>query len=477
MEFENQYGKDIVDMGDSSARYLTRQFERQDLDIKFGSGVDESLLYGAKIFKLMWGHNGLTGRLINPWNFGVFREDLNSLSEQEVMVETMYITKQDLWRRISHLPDASDIFKRATANAKKGAGGDDSDVSYFRQVVLAGSGSPVDTSGAGSSAIGGSVSPAGNYPMLSPTIAASLITMHELTILDDDTGDYTTVQFVEPDIILTPNGKKHNLFVKGEHPYTLIQPNAVEGYIWGKSELLDLIPLQDLLSERLVDIRKLMSMQYDKLLAFIGFEGMNDETYDQFKNAGYISQSQPGAKVEDLTPKLPAESFMDVEKIIAFMDDIGGFQNILSGQGENGVRAASHAQTLMRTASPRLRDRAILVERQLCEIANKAFELLRAKEAKAHWAGSPDKTFLLSSIPDDYRVSVDSHSSSPIYQEDHKQQAFALLKAGVIDGESAIDMLEIPNKDKLKLKFREREAAKQKLIQEHPEILTKGKKK
>ena len=476
IEFENYYNKHTIDQSDAAARYLTKQFEKQDLDIKFGVGVEESLTYGASIFKTMYGHQGLAGRLVKPWNFAVYREDLNSLNEQEAMVETLYITKQDLWRRISHMKDAATLFQRATAGLKRGGDSQD-DNSYFKQVVLAGSGTPVDITGSGG--VGGNVSVGShqNTAQLSPSIAQSLITLHELTILDDDTGDYTTVQFCEPDIIITPQGKKHNLFLKGEHPYTLIQANTVEGYFWGQSEMSGLFKLQNLLRERMEDIRKVMNLQYDKMLAFIGFEGMNDESYDNFRQAGWISQSQPGGKVEDLTPKLPAEAFTDVDTVIRFMDDVGGFQNILSGQGENGVRAASHAQTLMRTASPRLRDRAILVERQCSEIGNKAFELLRVKEAKAHWAETSEDTFLLSAIPDDYRVTVDSHSSSPSYQEDHQQMAFSLAKMGIIDGESVIDMVQVPGKDKLKLKFKEKQEAQQKMLREHPELLTKGKKK
>ena len=98
IEFENNYPKDMLDKADAAAKYFTRQFEKQDLDVKFGLGVEQSLDYGSSIFKIMYGHNGLTGRLINPWNFAVYREDLNSLDEQEVLIETMFITKQDLWR-------------------------------------------------------------------------------------------------------------------------------------------------------------------------------------------------------------------------------------------------------------------------------------------------------------------------------------------------------------------------------------------
>ena len=265
-----------------------------------------------------------------------------------------------------------------------------------------------------------------------------------------------------------------------EHPYVMVQPNPMAGYLWGRSELVPLLKMQALLRDRLEDIKKIMGLQYDRLLAFIGFSGMGDETYDAFRQAGFLTEDNPGAKVEDLTPKMPPEAFADVKEILGFLDDLSGFQNILGGQGESGVRSGNHAQTLLKTASPKMRASATLVERQCADMGNKAFELLRVKEAKQHWIGEnadDNKMFLLSQIPDDYRVTVDSHSASPIYEEDHKQMAAFLLKAGIIDGESALDMLPLPMRDLLKARYRQMQQQKQQLMKEHPELLQKGGKK
>ena len=480
MEFENEYPEDILKMSESGARYLTKSLERNDIDMMFGDGLDQALTNGSSIMKLMWGHDGLKAKIIPQFNFGVYKEDLNDLDQQEALLETSYITIHELWRRISHLPDAADIYKRAKSHAKSAT--DVSEASYFHSVVLAGSGPSVDTTnGMTPNSVGGTVSIDVNSvgPILSPETRMNLITFHELTVVDDATGDYTTIQFVEPDIIITPRLKKHNLFLKGEHPYIMIQPNAVSNYAWGRSEMAPMLKLQALLRDRMEDIKKLMGLQYDRLLAFIGFDGMNDDMYDAFKEAGFISQSTPGAKVEDLTPKLPDAAFQDVNEILRFMDDVSGFQNILSGQGEQGVRSGSHAQTLMKTASPRMRDRATLVERQCASMGNKAFELLRTKEARTLWydTGEDDKKeFFLTSIPDDYRVIVDSHSSSPIYEQDHQQLALVLLKAGIIEGDSAMDLIQsLPMRDLLKSRYKIMQQKKAQMLKEHPELLTTGK--
>ncbi len=477
IDFEVAYPEDVLMMADAAARYLTRQFDKQDIDQQFSAGMIPALTYGACLVKPMWGHNGLTSKLVMPWNFGVYREDRNDLYDQECVCETSYISKYEFWRRISHMSNRDELYKRAVSYAKKDEA-HEAATSYFHNVVLAGTSPAVQTAPPYNNSTLGSVTPGFapfDTPILATEVIDALLPFHELTVINDDTGDYSTIQIVEPDIIITKTRK--NLFLKGELPYQLIQPNFVAGYFWGASECQYLLKLQALLRDRMEDIKQIMGLQYEKVLAFVGFSGMTDEMYDEFKQKHWIAQEQSGAKVEDLTPELPPNAFQEIDAVIKMMDDASGFQNILSGQGEPGVRAGTHAQTLMKTASPRLRDRAILVERQCADLGNTCLKLLRAKEPQKLWTKpeDPSTEFLLAQLPEDFRVAVDSHSSSPVYADDHKQLAAFLLKSGVIDGEDMLDLLpDIPMRESLKAKLRKREAAKQKFIQEHPEILTKG---
>lgn len=481
IDFEMMYPSEILRQAEVASRVLSREWERRDIDMQFAEAVKASLTYGSCFLKQMWSHNGLTARLVMPWAFGVYREDLNDLQRQEAMCETTYITVHELWRRIAHLPNAVELYKRARMHARRSTNGGDDTGSYFHNVVLAGSSPTVQTQAPFNTQPGGFVDVTSDYSsaIIAPEVAEELIAFHEVWVIDDARGDYTTLQLVEPDILIAPLYRRINLFIEGSQttPYTLIQANRQDGYLFGRSEVVPLMRLQALLRDRMEDIKKLMSIQYDRLFAFSGY-AMNDEMYDQFRHAGWISNDQPGGKVEDLTPPLPENAFTDIETIIKFMDEISGFQNILSGQGEPGVRAGNHAQTLMRTASPRLRDRALLVERQCGETADKSYQLMAAKEARAYWPEptmDTNKDFLLSQLPDDFRIVVDSHSSSPVYEADNTQLAFALAKLQAIDGESLIDLLPLPLKDLLKERYRVMQQKKAQFIQEHPEVLTKGK--
>ena len=73
---------------------------------------------------------------------------------------------------------------------------------------------------------------------------------------------------------------------------------------------------------------------------------------------------------EDLTPKFPSELLPIIKWLIEQVNTLGSFPEIMQGKGESGVRAGAHAETLMKTASPTLRDRALLTERQCAVCAD-----------------------------------------------------------------------------------------------------------
>lgn len=451
IDFTHIYPKEILDHAEVASRILTREWKRRDIDTIFGHGVLEALNYGTCIPKLLETQGGLQCKLVMPWQFAVADETKVGLGseDQEWMCETNWITKEQLWRRISHLPDSVKLYKRALSEAKKRpAGGADN---YFHSVLLAGQPPIVQTDPPFASQPGGLVQTGSDSAGggMQPQVSEELIAIHEIWSVDDEKQDYTTLQLIEPDILIT-RYKRTNFFVPEYHPYGMIQPNYMHGNFWGRSEIADLMKLQHLLRDRLEDIKRMMALQYDRRYKFIGSTGPTDEDFDQMKQAGFLV-AQQGENWEDITPEMPKEAFQEISEIMGLMDEVSGFQNILSGQGEPGVRAGNHAQTLLKTAAPRLRDRALLVERQCADLADKSLEAMSAKEAgaKAYWTRGQDDEFLLAQLPEDREVGVDSHSSSPIYEEDHKEWVAFLLKAGAIDGEDAINLSNLTRKDVL----------------------------
>jgi hypothetical protein len=472
LDYEAHYPAEVLAQGEVAARVLTREWERKDIDVQFGNAVNLGLQYGACIMKQMWGHSGVEARVIQPWQFGVYREDVTSIEEQEALCESGLMTLPEVWRRISHLPDAQALYTRIRAHASKNSG-ETLNSSFFHNVL---STSILNTDLATArQQPGGIVQLSGDssMSMVGPEINIDLVPFHEMWVKDDDREDYTTILLIEPDIIVSPYFKRENMFAPKTQPFSLVQPNQMPGYFWGRSEIIDLMEPQGLLAQWMDDLKRLMGVQFDKILAFTGADGITDEKYAEFRAAGFVDLPA-GASVNDLTPPLPPQTFQAIDTLNKFMEEISGFSNILSGQGEMGVRSGNHAETLSKMASPRLRDRSLLVERQAAAMADKTLDLLQAKDGQQYMTES-GKGFVLHDLPEDRRVTVDSHSSSPIFADNHQQLIAFGLKSGFVGGDSAIEMLPYPQKDILKQRYKAMQEAKQKLIQEHPEVLTKGK--
>ncbi len=476
IDFENVVGPEWYARGSVIARRISREWERRNIDVNFAQGVRESLAYASCILRQIptidQGHPTVTSRLIPPWSFGVYNEMVTELADQEAVCETIFFNKHEVWRRIRHLDNADKLYRRIMAAAQKetGAGLPTS----FMHQVLSTATLNVSLQNATQPQPGGIVQLSNdpNFATLGPTVAAELYPMHELFVWDDDLDDHVTIQYFEPDILVAPRLKKCNLCAPNVFPYTLIQANHVANYIWGRSEITDLMELQQLLTTTLDDGRRLMGQQFDKLLAFPGFDGISRELYATFRTEGWLGMP-PGSSVEDLTPKMPPEYLPYIDNIIRLMERVSGFSNILSGSGEPGVRAGVHADTLMKTASPRLRDRALLLERQCAEAAEVTLSILEAKDARSTWTdvNNPLSDFQMRQLLDDRRISIDSHSGSPIYHDDHQNLIAFGVKSGFIGGDSAIEQLPFNHKEILLQRFQQMEAARAKMIEEHPELL------
>jgi hypothetical protein len=436
----------------------------------FSQGVFEGLKYGGAMLK-QWpkvdgkdkdGKERITyeKKLVMPWNFGVYREGENDIENQEVLCETSTLTGAEVWQRIHAFPDSRKLFDQIMTHSAKGQNASGPD-SFFHQVL---STSQLDTglSGATRPRPGGIVQIGNdpNYGVMGPTDGAPTVEMNELWIKSED--DYAVIQMIHPGILLS-RFKLSNLLIEGSRlqPYRLIQPNPVTGWFWGRSELIDLIEPQGLLSQWCDDMKRLIGLQIDKIIAFKGDNTITDEAYAQFRLSGYMNMGVGGG-AEDLTPKFPSELLPAIKFMIEMINTLGSFPEIMQGKGEAGVRAGTHANTLLKTASPTLRDRALMMERTCARCADLTMTLMEAKEDRKFWTDPKKKeetSFMLTDLPEDWRVTVDSHSSSPIFADEAQQLIFALRKTGDVDGEYTIDNLPLPNKEAAKAGLKARKEA------------------
>lgn len=488
INFLNRYKQEVLDQAEIAERPLNDQW-RGGIDMVFGDGVKMSLGLGAGIMKqhvktkLFKPENkqifdSVTARSVFPWNFGVGNETETDLTKQEKTDEITYLTKEEVWRRLYMLPDRDKLYQRVTSSTAKddgyGAPG-----SFMHQVL---STNTLDTTGSTVERPGGitQLTTLDNNVSMYPQVGQDLYVMHEQYLWDDDRGDWITLQYIEPDIIICPRlFSPSNLFCPGYLPYDLIQANRVANFMWGRSEIVDLMMPQQMLSTTFEDFQRVMGQQYDKLLVFTGNDSITAELYDQFRMNGYISTQ--GGEVKDVTPQLPQGALEYINLIQDTMSKVSGFEGVMAGLGQGSVRSGMQTEQLTKMGSPRLRDRSLAIERQCAAAATKTFAVMRAKDATARWVDPQDENrltdFLLQQLPEDFRVSVDSHSSSPIYQDDMQNTIAFLFKSGAIDGEDVLEMLDLANTDllvdKLRRRQKEKAAQVQQLAQTDPEAAAK----
>ena len=157
--------------------------------------------------------------------------------------------------------------------------------------------------------------------------------------------------------------------------------------------------------------------------------------------------------------------------------EASGISSVLSGRGEQGVRSAGHASQLARLGSSRAKKRALIVEDSLEKVATLYLKLMQAYD-NTHFVDEENNKFIAEQFTKDYVVKVDAHSNSPIFMEDSAQKAFNMFKAGVIDKESLIDLLDPPMKqllkDRLKKQQQQQAAQPQQQPQGKPDLKAVG---
>ena len=89
--------------------------------------------------------------------------------------------------------------------------------------------------------------------------------------------------------------------------------------------------------------------------------------------------------------------------------------------------------------------------------------------------------FTFYDLPDNCKVTVDSHSSSPAFAHETKQDLFDLVKIGGIDAEQVIEHLHPPGADAMIEALQRKKAEAAAFAAAHPELAEeqakKGKKK
>lgn len=481
--YDQSESDDVLERAQLVAEKLTADFQITNSDVMFAEAVTWSLVNGCQLLKIRPDGESFKVAPVHPQNFGVLSETMLSLHEQEAFCHVSFPTLSRLrtmLQEINHPREDNIIAQVLHARPTER---DEEPETYFHQMVVGGM-QPIgnETSAPSASGI------VNVFPVPAPWKPQKKISRTvrhcELWVRDRARGgDYTTIQCIygNPPIIIEGDITRRNLSrVPGHSSFVKIQGQQTPGYFWGRSFIADIQMLQDLLNKRLRDLKVMWDRNVAAPQALAGFTSVTEEMYFKIiSEGGFINDPNPNAKATKMTEPPPQGYLEELEFIWKMFDEASGFSPIMSGQGEPGVRAGVHAQTLVRTSSPRLIDQAARIERQLADCG---YMGLRIQQAMDPYIYMTDKgqQFFLSQLPEGFQVIVDSHSASPAFQEDNRQVAIALARAGAVDAEDLIHMIHPPGAQLLLANLRRRkkeqaQAAQQEQVKEIGLALITGK--
>ena len=422
---------------------LNNEWLNSNADQVFSTATTWSLVYGTSYVKLIM-NNGIHPYMVEPGTVGVLREDITYTDRQEAIIQKYYITKSELYARLYSHPRREEIVNRVGSMPHERT-----EVASGLERIILSQSNPTMYGNVNLDLAGGN--------RYKAEVSEDTVEMTELWIWDDELADYRVVTKADPGVIIYDRPGE-SLFMKGELPFVQLCPNPLYDYYWGGSEVQRLVFLQQLRNKRMSEILDLLSKQVSPPTAFIGFTGILDEKNFALNRAGgLLSTDMPNAKVEKMAPNMPPDLFTEIKEVDAMFEEASGIGNVLSGKGEAGVRSAGHASQLARLGSSRTKKRALVIEDSLEKLATlylkcmQLYDDTRFKDTQGH-------TFIAEQFTSNFTVKVDAHSNSPIFMEDNRQMAFNLFKAGVIDKESLLDLIEPPMKEELKSRLKRMEA-------------------
>jgi len=423
---------------------LHDEWNNSNADQVFATALVWALVFNTTFIKLIPFNNSIHPYLVDPGSIGVLREDVQYTDRQQALTQTYYMTKQDLWAKLYAHKNRDSIIKRiqtAQYTPQNIPEGIDRIVMSQTNPTLYGTVN-LDLYG---------------YNRMKARIAEDTVEMTEMYVWNDETQDYQVITRASPDVIIydRPN---EELFLKGELPFVQITPNPQYDYYWGQSEVSKLIYLQQMRNRRMTEILDLLSKQVNPPTLMSGFSGILDEKNFALNRAGgVIGSDMPNVKADRFAPNIPQDLYASLREIDQMFEETSGISSVLSGKGEQGVRSAGHASQLARLGSSRAKKRAMVVEDSLEKMATLYLKLMQAYDPN-DLKDTEGKKFLPAQFTKDYVVKVDAHSNSPIFMEDQRSLAFNLFKAGAIDKESLIDLLDPPMKQLLKERLHKMEA-------------------
>lgn len=431
--------------------------------------VEWSLVYGATVNKVLPSPEGFTVAYIDPWDFGMTRED-QGLDEQDMLAHwyTLSIPQFERWvtghpRQVELLALAQDHKSTPASYSQR-----------YRFVVSGTTGTFPNTVISGSFPGAATESP----DILDPEVLEPVVQLVDLwerklfldTIDKKYYEDWDCITLIAPaaggrlllrrrNPVVPRIRVGPNLIMPGDHPFSMVVPRPLPNYVWGRSELARLLRLQLKHEDHMERMGETAERALHPARFFSGIADFEEAGRALDAIGGSYGSNEPTAKVDEFKPQLGQDSFAWLETLDKQFDDASGLPRTAQGEAPPNVRAGNQLVTAAGIGAARIRRMALRVEGTVSRTATLGFRVLQRTDSQPY-PGPNGETFLLAQLPPEVTVSVSAHSASPIFMEQTESKAMALKQGGAINGEWLVELLDPPYREELKASARQIEEAK-----------------
>lgn len=449
--------------------------------------VEWSLVQGCVLAKLQADPDtGFRAGYIDPWDFGVSREDVSELDEQDAMCHWYSLSVPQIRRWVRSEPKLGArrreelvAIAREHESSARGGGGRPGLVISGVQGVFPGS-----TVSGGFPGDADLVTDMTRAMVDEPTV--QFVDVWERRVFrrrgvrkDEEFEDWlVTTMIADADVIFEQRRNPvlpwtrtaHDVTLPGEHPFVAMRPRPLPTYFWGRSELRGLRRLQQRLTSLLDRMAHSVDLQLDPAKFFSGVPDYEEAGRALTTPGGSADGGEQG-KMTPLTMQIGEEPFRLRALYEEMFADESGAPSSLTEPGTvpGGVRSTGQFGMVAGIASGRIKDMALVIEDPLGSLATKAYHLLQRHDDNEYPIPNTERAFGLWQLPQGITFKVDAHSSAPIFAEQRKADAVLAKKVGAISGEDFLAEI-MPDRPDLHLKARQIDKSRAELTQEQLRI-------
>lgn len=432
-------------------------------DLAITALIEQSLVWGTAIAKVQADVDyGFRIGYIAPWDFGVGREDVPSLEEQDVIAHWYVLSVAQAERWLRGMPGEQQLLREIRRMARSGG---QSRIATSGLLVAGVSGA--FPSGVVQAAVDADTArlPLDQYPSEAQEPVVELVDVWERVWAEGHEdwvvrtliahSDTMLLERINPDLPWMVVAKNRTL--SAELPFVAFRPRPRPDSFWGRSELTDLEPLQGWLDEHLSELRRAIAKQLDPPKFLIGIADPEEAQRALDSPGGTASSPEPAARMDRLVPEVGEPVFATLAHILRAFDDISGIPELVAEGVAPGIRAGGQFLAQASVGAGRIRRMALAVEEPIGQVATLAFRLLQRHDSTAYRTAQGQE-FLLSQLPDGIQLRVRAHSSSPIFAEQGLLRAMLLQRAGALRLPDFVELVDPPNRDELVERARQLEA-------------------